>query len=146
MVDTGKPLVTAIERVAADDSNIDTDGVTSTTPVTFKVSFSEAIDASTVTAGDFVASNGTVGTVVEDSSTLVTDAVAGSGYTSTLVEVTPAQDGEALSVLLGTSFTDIAGNTLVPDLAECPVDRSKPLMDLIIALTITAHVAPARTW
>ena len=56
----------------------------STTPVTFKVSFSEAIDASTVTAGDFVASNGTVGTVTEDSSTLVTDAVAGSGYTCLL--------------------------------------------------------------
>ena len=67
IIDTGKPLVTAIERLAADDSNIDTDGVTSTTPMTFKVSFSEAIDASTVTAGDFVASNGTVGTVTEDS-------------------------------------------------------------------------------
>ena len=40
----------------------------------------------TVTAGDFVASNGTVGTVTEDSSTLVTDAVAGSGYTSFLVD------------------------------------------------------------
>ena len=115
IIDTGKPLVTAIERLAADDSNIDTDGVTSTTPMTFKVSFSEAIDASTVTAGDFVASNGTVGTVTEDSSTLVTDAVAGSGYTSFLVEVTSASDGEvALGLVDGSSFTDIAGNTSYP--------------------------------
>ena len=36
VIDTGKPLVTAIERIAADDSNIDTDGVTSTTPVTLR--------------------------------------------------------------------------------------------------------------
>ena len=77
VVDTGKPLVNAIERVAADDSNIDTDGVTSTTPVTFEVTFSEAIDASTVTAGDFVASNGTGRYRVENSDTLSTDAVAG---------------------------------------------------------------------
>ena len=108
--------MTAIERIAADDSNIDTDGVTSTTPVTFKVSFSEAIDASTVTAGDFVASNGTVGTVTEDSSALVTDAVAGSGYTSFFVEVTSASDGEvSLGLVEGGSFTDIAGNTVVHD-------------------------------
>ena len=116
VVDTGKPLVNAIERVAADDSNIDTDGVTSTTPVTFEVTFSEAIDASTVTAGDFVASNGTVGTVVENSDTLSTDAVAGSGYTSFFVEVTPAADGEvSLGLVDGSSFTDIAGNTVVHD-------------------------------
>ena len=58
-VDSIPPQVSSIVRVDGNDTADQTDGVTDTSPE-FRVTFTESMDETTVTAADFTLSNGTI--------------------------------------------------------------------------------------
>jgi hypothetical protein len=117
-IDTLAPTVSTITEATADAVTKD--------PITFTVSFSEALTG-TVSTSSFTATNGTVTSVTQVRTTNV--------YTVVVTPTAGVASGTVALSLVGTGLSDAAGNAVVStdlsSLASQAVDTLKPIATLL---------------